>query len=130
MNSFWDTYDINKDGALDREEFKNFLADSFKGQNIKEEQKKKLIDTKFDKMFSKFDKDGNGVISRDEMLEFVLGLMGLKEDQIDMEKVMKSIKRKESLKIKKEEARRKSMLQLAKRPQIEIEDMEQVVVEE
>jgi Ca2+-binding EF-hand superfamily protein len=110
MNSFWDTYDINKDGALDREEFKNFLADSFKGQNIKEEQKKKLIDTKFDKMFSKFDKDGNGVISRDEMLEFVLGLMGLKEDQIDMEKVMKSIKRKESLKIKKEEARRKSML--------------------
>jgi len=90
MNEFWNEYDDDGNGELDKTEFKFFLKDCYQQEEDDDEIIfAKKIDEKFDEMFDEFDKDKNGVITKDEMFEFLTGMFGMDASQIDYERVAK-----------------------------------------
>jgi Ca2+-binding EF-hand superfamily protein len=101
MNEFWEQYDTDKNGVLEKEEFRVFLDETFAADEYQVESNNNmnqvLIDSKFEDMFLQFDKDGNGVISKEEMFEFLAQLFGESPQNINMEQVL----RKESIMVKK-----------------------------
>ena len=48
-----------------------------------------MIDEKYDTLFSDFDKDQNGVITKNEMFDFLVGLFGVEAAEIDIERVLR-----------------------------------------
>jgi len=97
MNGFWNEYDTDRNGTLEKAEFRRFLEDTYAEDEEKdgEQNGKDIIDTKFDNLFSDFDKDNNGKITREEMFDFLKQLFGLEGASIDYQKVMnrKTIKK-------------------------------------
>jgi Ca2+-binding EF-hand superfamily protein len=56
-----------------------------------------LIEAKFEKLFTEFDQDKNGVITKNEMFDFLIGLFGVEATKIDIDQVL----RKESFMVPK-----------------------------
>ena len=85
MNGFWDEYDTDRNGTLEKEEFRQFLKDTYAEESEDEDGDSGLqaIDAKFEGLFSDFDKDGNGHISREEMFDFLKQLFGIEGAKID-----------------------------------------------
>ena len=71
IDQIWDTYDIDKSGALNKKETMKFvqenLGDLGSGDEFSEEA--------FDKVFSSFDKDFSGTVEKSEMVVFIKQLM-------------------------------------------------------
>lgn len=63
----WDTYDVDRSGALDREETKNFVRYTLLDMGADES----FDDVAFEHVFNHFDKDGSGTVDKEEMLAFV-----------------------------------------------------------
>ena len=70
IDMIWDEHDQDKSGFLDKIETKAFVQNTLKYLN--KSRVAEFDDSKFDTGFKKFDKDGNGVIQKAEMAEFVL----------------------------------------------------------
>lgn len=63
----WDTYDVDRSGALDREETKNFVRYTLLDMGADDS----FDDAAFAHVFAHFDKDGSGTVDKEEMLAFV-----------------------------------------------------------
>lgn len=83
MEDIWDDYDSDKNGHLDRAEFKTYLNDTLDDVA----GGSKLEDDEFNKIYDEFDVDQNGTISKDEMFEVVLHIFGFKNVEIDYSKL-------------------------------------------
>ena len=85
MSEYWDKYDVNKDGKLDKYEFKTFITDIYMdvltqqngGIAVDKTMLQTKIDSEFEQIFNDFDSDRNGFITKDEMYYFVLELLGV-----------------------------------------------------
>lgn len=85
MSEYWDKYDVNKDGKLDKSEFKTFITDIYMdvltqqngGIAVDKTMLQTKIDSEFEQIFNEFDSDRNGFITKDEMYYFVLELLGV-----------------------------------------------------
>ena len=77
IDQIWDTYDVDKSGALDKEETKAFVKKTLcdmegaDGGEFSEED--------FEACFAEFDKDKSGTIEKDEMAVFIKKVAGLGE---------------------------------------------------
>lgn len=66
MDELWTNVDVDKNGVLDKDECKVFLAEVKK--NISEERAKNYDEARdFEKFFKQFDEDKNGFIEKVEM---------------------------------------------------------------
>lgn len=109
MAQYWSKYDVNGDNKLDKSEFRVFITDMYmdilREQNGGVEVDKALLEVKiskdFDEIFTDFDKDKNGVITKDEMYYFVLELLGVEVQNIDFKKMKTELEGK--LKTQEEE---------------------------
>ena len=72
IDQIWDTYDVDKSGALDKEETKKFVQDTLGNLGSGDE----FSDEAFDEVFATFDKDGSGTVEKSEMVVFVKQLLG------------------------------------------------------
>ena len=71
IDNIWHKYDDDKNGALDREETRKFLQETF-GNLGQAEQLGELGDEDyFDSIFAALDADGSGTVDKAEMAEFV-----------------------------------------------------------
>jgi Ca2+-binding EF-hand superfamily protein len=67
IDNIWKTYDVDKSGALDKEEARKYIQDTT-GDVPSQEV--------FDAVFSTFDKDNSGTIEKAEMVVFIKQLLG------------------------------------------------------
>ena len=67
IDNMWEKYDVDRSGALDREETKNFVRYTLLDMNAEDS----FDDAAFEHVFNHFDKDGNGTIDKEEMLMFL-----------------------------------------------------------
>ena len=75
INSYWDKYDTDKSGFLEKEEFKNFLSEMYDSQLIKN-----LTEEVIDQIIIKYEgENGDKMISKDEMRKYILGLYGISD---------------------------------------------------
>ena len=65
IDQIWDTYDVDKSGALDKEETKKFVQDTLGNLGSGDE----FSDEAFDEVFATFDKDNSGYLNREEVME-------------------------------------------------------------
>merc|ERR1711943_175808 len=72
IDQIWDTYDVDKSGALDKAETKKFVQDTLGNLGSGDE----FSDEAFDEVFATFDKDGSGTVEKSEMVVFVKQLLG------------------------------------------------------
>ena len=78
----WTLYDSQDLGYLDREQSKLFVEDALLGRDFHHSSDGSdgiddLSDQEYNSIFSKIDTDGNGTLSKDEMVEFLKLLTGL-----------------------------------------------------
>merc|ERR1712224_238284 len=66
IDQIWDTYDVDKSGALDKQETKKFVQDTLGNLGSGDE----FSDEAFDEVFATFDKDGSGTVEKSEMVVF------------------------------------------------------------
>lgn len=64
----FESYDFDKNGELDKDEFSKLLFDIF---NKHRKSKMKVPQQEVDKWFSKVDEDGNGMVSFEEVMHFL-----------------------------------------------------------
>jgi len=72
IDQIWDTYDVDKSGALDKEETKKFVQDTLGNLGSGDE----FSDEAFDEVFATFDKDNSGTVEKPEMVVFIKQLLG------------------------------------------------------
>ena len=72
IDQIWDTYDVDKSGALDKEETKKFVQDTLGNLGSGDEFSQEA----FDEVFSTFDKDNSGTVEKAEMVIFIKQLLG------------------------------------------------------
>ena len=72
INQIWETYDVDKSGALDKEETKRFVQDTLGNLGSGDEFSQEA----FDEIFLTFDKDNSGTVDKEEMVTFIKTLMG------------------------------------------------------
>jgi Ca2+-binding EF-hand superfamily protein len=84
MNDFWDQYDVDKNGTLDKQEFRKFVQEVYLDEDMPESA---LDEEKFEQIFWEFDTDQNGSISKSEMFDFLASMFGVTATQIDFAKV-------------------------------------------
>ena len=72
IDQIWDTYDVDKSGALDKEETKRFVQDTLGNLGSGDE----FSEEAFTEVFSTFDKDNSGTVEKDEMVVFIKQLLG------------------------------------------------------
>ena len=77
IKQIWIIYDEDESGKLDREETKNFIADTL-GQHGLED----FSDEAFDEVFNEFDEDGSGTVEMDEMVTFLKALLGEPKEDV------------------------------------------------
>lgn len=88
MSDFWDEYDTDRDGYLNKDEFKRFLVEVyFEGEMDSDDEplnaekakirlsesmdKTKSFGSKFEEVFNEFDLNGDGLIDKEEMFTFL-----------------------------------------------------------
>lgn len=90
IEDMWYQYDDDCNGCIDKSEFNVFIRDVF-GDDLKEllfserrdihfldpQELEDLTQQELDVCFSMFDIDGNGVVTKDEMLQIFKQLTGL-----------------------------------------------------
>ena len=74
IDQIWDTYDVDKSGALDKEETKKFVQDTLQDMSA---DGAGFNDADFEQCFNEFDKDKSGTIEKHEMLLFIKQVAGL-----------------------------------------------------
>ena len=67
IDQIWNTYDVNQDGALDKEEIINFVHDTLGNLGAGDE----FTDEAYDEVFAGFDKDKNGKVDKHEVDIFI-----------------------------------------------------------
>ena len=72
IDQIWDTYDVDKSGALDKEETKKFVQDTLGNLGSGDEFSQEA----FDEVFATFDKDNSGTVEKSEMVIFIKQLLG------------------------------------------------------
>ena len=72
IDQIWETYDVDKSGALDKEETQKFVQDTLGNLGSGDE----FSTEAFDEVFSTFDKDGSGTVEKNEMVVFIKQLLG------------------------------------------------------
>ena len=72
IDQIWDTYDVDKSGALDKEETKKFVQDTLGNLGSGDE----FSDEAFNEVFATFDKDNSGTVEKGEMVTFIKQLLG------------------------------------------------------
>ena len=72
IDQIWDTYDVDKSGALDKEETKKFVQDTLGNLGSGDEFSQEA----FDEVFGTFDKDNSGTVEKAEMVVFIKQLLG------------------------------------------------------
>ncbi len=72
IDQIWDKYDVDKSGALDKEETKKFVQDTLGNLGSGDD----FSDDAFDEVFKTFDKDNSGTIEKSEMVVFIKQLLG------------------------------------------------------
>merc|ERR1711977_421476 len=72
IDQIWEKYDVDKSGALDKEETKKFVIDTLGNLGSGDD----FSDEAFDEVFKTFDKDGSGTVEKDEMVVFIKQLLG------------------------------------------------------
>jgi len=76
VEEIWNTYDVDHDGKMTREE----TADFIKVYMPEFKQGFKYSSDQFENIFNEIDDDGNGMVDKKELTEFILRL--LQRDQI------------------------------------------------
>ena len=74
VDQIWNTYDVDKNGYLDKEETKKFVQETLGYLGSGE----KFYQEAFDEVFAEFDKDKSGTVEKSEMLDFYRQLYGYK----------------------------------------------------
>ena len=77
MTEFWNEYDEDQNGYLDKNEFKRFLNDTILNEDLIQGKSQEEMDAEYENQFKHFDKDNNGSITKDEMHDFILKLFGM-----------------------------------------------------
>ena len=72
IDQIWETYDVDKSGALDKEETKKFVQDTLGNLGSGDEFSQEA----FDEVFATFDKDNSGTVEKEEMVTFIKQLLG------------------------------------------------------
>ena len=72
IDQIWDTYDVDKSGALDKDETKKFVQDTLGNLGSGDE----FSEEAFSEVFATFDKDGSGTVEKNEMVVFIKQLLG------------------------------------------------------
>ena len=72
IDQIWETYDVDKSGALDKEETKKFVQDTLGNLGSGDE----FSDDAFEEVFKTFDKDNSGTVEKGEMVTFIKQLLG------------------------------------------------------
>ena len=72
IDQIWDTYDVDRSGALDKEETKKFVQDTLGNLGSGDEFSQEA----FDEVFATFDKDNSGTVEKPEMVVFIKQLLG------------------------------------------------------
>lgn len=67
IDNIWETYDVDKSGALDKEETKKFVQETLGQMGSGDE----FSDEAFDVVFATFDRDSSGAVEKNEMATFV-----------------------------------------------------------
>ena len=86
IEKIWDQYDVDNSGYLDREETMAFIKESIKGgdlNNGEENQDKEMSEKQFEACFRMIDEDDGGMITKEEMLDFIK----MVTDLHDLEKI-------------------------------------------
>ena len=73
VNDIWDEYDKDKNGYLDKEETKAFVANTL----AEMKDNNTIEDNDFEETFKEFDRDGNGTIEKEEMAAFIKKVAGI-----------------------------------------------------
>jgi Ca2+-binding EF-hand superfamily protein len=76
--NIFEKYDTDRSGSLSRKETLRLLNDI-----LKSEGKKSASYSLFDRFFNEFDENGDGVLSEEEMIEFVKKFMNIKPSEDD-----------------------------------------------
>ena len=74
VDDIWATYDKDGNGALDKEETKNFVKATLTEMS---DDNTEFSEADFDACFAEFDKDGNGTIDKAEMAIFIRKVAGI-----------------------------------------------------
>ena len=84
IEQLWDTYDVDDSGYLDREQTRKFFLDTICEEDPGpyeddefEEDEGRMSMYEFNRVFKAIDTDGNGTLSKDEMIEFIKKLTGI-----------------------------------------------------
>ena len=72
IDLIWDTYDVDKSGALDKEKTKKFVQNTLGHLGSGDEFSQEA----FDEVFGTFDKDNSGTVEKAEMVVFIKQLLG------------------------------------------------------
>jgi Ca2+-binding EF-hand superfamily protein len=99
----WDMIDVNGDGSLSKAEFLKFIDTKFcdspvKAQKFvnflehgqKKKQPKGFSRERSDALFNMFDKDGNGDIDVQEIVNAIASVKGVSADQLDRQTIQKT----------------------------------------
>ena len=107
MSDFWDEYDTDQDGFLNKDEFKRFLVEVYFEGELEEDDDKPInasdaklrlsktmdktqsFQSKYEEVFDEFDINGDGLIDKEEMFSFLAQMFGLDRDKFNFERVMK-----------------------------------------
>jgi len=84
MSEFWDQYDTDKNGILDKQEFRKFIEEVYLDDDMPATA---LDEEKFEQIFWEFDIDHSGSISKHEMFDFLASMFGVSATQIDFKRV-------------------------------------------
>ena len=66
VNEIWEKYDADGNGALDKEETRNFI-----GETLGMVNSDKGFNEVFEEVFATFDKDKSGTIEKNEMADLI-----------------------------------------------------------
>ena len=67
IDNIWETYDVDKTGALDKEVFRKLVQDTLGNLGSSDEYPEEA----FNEVFATFDKEGSGTVEKNEMAIFI-----------------------------------------------------------
>jgi hypothetical protein len=67
IDQIWGTYDVDRSGALDKEETKKLVKDTLGNLGSGDE----FSEEAFNEVFATFDKVGSGTVEKPEMVDFI-----------------------------------------------------------
>jgi Ca2+-binding EF-hand superfamily protein len=71
VNNYWDIYDTDRSGQLDKDEARRFVAETLGLIGGSDD----FSNDAFEQIFNNFDQDGSGTIEKDEMVGFLRSIL-------------------------------------------------------